>query len=197
MKYFAGLDVSNKETAICIMDYEGKITKEGMVSTDPSCIREFLQSSDVSFEKIGLEAGNLSVWLYWDLFHSGYNVSCIDARRTSAIINLQAVKSDRNDARAIAHLMRTNLFTPVHVKSDESQRIRMLLNNRRCLVDQRVVLENQIRGTLKVFGLKAGEVTTARYDGRIRELIKGDGEFELAVEPLLEVRTLLLKKFGN
>lgn len=178
MKYYVGLDVSTKDTAICIVDYDGTIVKEAAVATEPLAIKQFLQSTGLSYERVGLEAGNLSIWLYWDLLKLGYPAICIDARHASAFIGIQNVKTDRNDARGIAHMMRANLFNPVHVKSDESQRLRMLINNRRCLVDQRVVLENQVRGTLKVFGLKTGDVTPRQYEGRVRELIEGDGEFE-------------------
>jgi len=192
MKYYVGLDISNDETAICVADYDGTIIKEGMVATEPAAIQKFLRSTKLSYERIGLEAGNLSIWLYWALHKSGYPVTCIDARHAHAVIGIQNVKTDKNDARAIAHLMRTNLFSSVHVKSDESQRVKMLVNNRRCLVDQRVVLENQIRGSLKVFGLKTGKVTTKQYDGRVRDLIDGDGELEAGVFPLLDARSFLM-----
>jgi transposase len=194
MRYFVGLDISTAETAICIVDCDGNVVKEGAAATEPEAIKAFLRSTGLAFERIGLEAGNLSVWLYWDLLKAGYPVICIDARHASALIGLQTVKTDRNDARGIAHMMRANLFNPVHVRSDESQRLRMLINNRRCLVDQRVVLENQVRGTLKVFGLKTGDVTPRRYDQRVCELIDGDGELEAAILPLLEVRTAIMEK---
>ena len=71
----------------------------------------------------------------------------------------QQVKTDRNDARGLAHIMRTGWFKEVHVKSHESQKLRVLLNNRRCLLDKRLDIDSQIRGTLKVFGLKTGKVS--------------------------------------
>ena len=82
-------------------------------------------------------------------------------------------------------------------KSDPSQRLKMLLNNRKCLVEQRVVIENQIRGSLKTFGLKIGEVTTRKYDTRTSELISGDGELEMAVQPLLNVRGLIMEEISQ
>lgn len=105
-------------------------------------------------------------------------------------------------------MMRCRLYSEVHLKSDASQRIKMLVNNRRFLVEQRVDIENQIRGTLKVFGHKIGVVTDKQYEPRVREVIDGDGELEVAVTPLLEQRaaamahiqsleTLLVPAAGN
>lgn len=187
MKLYAGLDISTSETAICIVDQDGIKIKEGFASTEPDAIGTFLNSV-APIEKIGMEAGNLSIWLYWKLLECGFHVVCIDARHANALIGIQSVKTDKNDARVIANMMRANLFRAVHVKSDSSQRIKMLVNNRRCLVDQRVLLENQIRGTLKTFGFKTGEVTPKQYEPRIRELIEGDGELEAGIYPILKVR---------
>lgn len=191
MLFYAGLDISSAETAICITNDAGDIVREGSVSTEPEAISRFLNAVTSNFEKIGMEAGNLSIWLYWKLLESGLPMTCIDARHANALIGLQSVKTDRNDARIIANMMRTNLYRPVHVKSDASQRIKVLVNNRRCLVDQRVVIDNQIRGTLKIFGLKTGEVTPKQYEPRIRELIDGDGELEAAILPMLKVRQII------
>jgi len=194
MKYFAGLDISLKETAICIKEQDGHIICEAMVPTEPSDIMAYLKASELSFETIGLEAGNLSIWLHRALSEAGYPVICIETRKAKAAMAAQNVKTDRNDARGIADIMRTGWFTEVHVKSDEAQRLRMVLNNRKCLVEQRILLENQIRGTLKTFGGKTGKVTILTYEARIRDLISGDGELEAAIFPLLEVRTLILKQ---
>jgi transposase len=194
MKYFVGLDVSTTETAVCITDQDGQIVKETMVQTEPEHIAEFLQSAGLHYDRIGIEASNLSIWLCRQLIGSGFPIVCIETRHAKAAMAAQNVKTDRNDARAIAQMMQTGWYKAVHVKSDESQRLKMLVNNRKCLVIQRVTLENQIRGTLKVFGLKTGKVTRQQYDARIRELIAGDGELEAAVIPLLEVRALLINQ---
>ena len=194
MKYFVGLDISLKETAVCITDKDGQIVKEGMVPTEPEDIAKYLQSTGLSYERVGLEASNLSIWLYRELLNAGYPVVCIETRHAKAAMAAQNVKTDRNDARGIAQMMQTGWFKAVHVKSDESQRLKMLLNNRKCLVKQRVLFENQIRGTIKVFGLKTGEVTCRKYEARIRELINGDGELEAGIIPLLEVRALIMKQ---
>ena len=107
----------------------------------------------------------------------------------------QSVKNDRNDARGIAHMMRTGWFRAVHVKSTDSQKLRVLLGNRRFLLQKRFDIEYRIRGTLKAFGHKVGKVSVSNYEPRIRELLAGDAQLSEWVEPLLEARRTLLEQF--
>jgi transposase len=81
---------------------------------------------------------------------------CIETRRMKGATAVMAVKTDRNDARAIAQAMRVGWFTAVHVKTAESQELRLLLTNRKTLQTSRVRLENEIRGTLKAFRPEGG-----------------------------------------
>jgi len=187
-KYYVGCDVSDKETALCIMNGDGDIVHEAMVPSEPKDIVAYFQSTLLKFERVGLEASSLSIWLCRSLAEAGYPVICIETHKSSAFLAAQKMKTDRNDARGIAQMMRCSLYSEVHIKSDASQRFKMLLNNRRFLVEQRVDIENQIRGSLKVFGLKIGPVTDKQYEARVRELIDGDGELEVAIMPLLEQR---------
>ncbi len=187
-KYYVGCDVSDKETAICIVNGDGTIVREAVVPSEPGDIIAYFQSTALMFESVGLEASSVSIWLCRMLAEAGYPTICIETHRSSAFLAAQKMKTDRNDARGIAQMMRCGLYSEVHIKSDASQRFKMLLNNRRFLVEQRVDIENQIRGTLKVFGLKVGSVTDKQYEPRVRELITGDGELEAAVIPLLEHR---------
>jgi transposase len=188
MKYYAGLDVSLEETSVCIVNQDGDIVREGKAPTDPEPLAAFLEATGLVFDRVGFEAGPGSAWLYKGLAAAGLPVFCIETRHAHAALKAQNVKTDRNDARGIAHMMRTGWFKATHVKTSESQKQRVLLNNRRSLVEKRLDIENQIRGTLKVFGLKVGRVTAARYEPRIRELIADDEELQAYLEPLLEVR---------
>lgn len=110
MKYFAGLDVSMKETFLCVVDEQGKRYCEKAVSTDPETIANFLFSLDVSIEIAGLESGSLSHWLTEKLRKLGVPIKCIDARHIAAILSVNVNKTDRNDARGIADAMRCNLY---------------------------------------------------------------------------------------
>ena len=194
MKYYAGLDVSLKTTAVCIVDHDGTVIKEGMVNSDPQAIATFLVDTSLAFERVGLEAGSLAPWLYHGLTAADLPVICLETRHAKAALQAQTVKTDRNDARGLAHIMRTGWFKSVHIKSETSQKLRVLLNNRSCLVDKRVDISNQIRGTLKVFGLKVGHVSKAAYETRIRELIAGDAELEACILPLLGARRVLVEQ---
>jgi transposase len=100
----------------------------------------------------------------------------------------QNMKTDRNDARGIAQMMRTGWFKEVHVKGEQSQKIRAVMSSRRCLLDKRLDLDNHIRATLRTFGLKVGAVSLTAFETRVLELIAGDGDLEACVAPLLEAR---------
>jgi transposase len=95
-------------------------------------------------------------------------------------------------ARGIAQIVRTGWYRLAHIKSDDSQRRRVLLITRKMLLGNRIEIENQIRGNLKVFGLKIGQVTPLRYEACVRELIGDDEELLAYIEPLLKVRGYIL-----
>lgn len=192
MKYYCGLDVSLNNTAICVVNRDGDIIHEGEVSTEPTAIDQWLSDTGLGLERVGLEAGSLTPWLCHELLGLGWSAICIETRHAKAALAAQQVKTDRNDARGLAHIMRTGWFKEVHVKSHESQKLRILLNNRRCLLDKRLDIDSQIRGTLKVFGLKTGKVTPATYEARIRELIGDDRELQAYILPMLHVRRQLI-----
>lgn len=194
MKYYCGLDVSLNNTAICIVNQDGDIIREGEVPTEPDDIHVWLSSLGFPLERIGLEAGALSPWLCHELLGAGWPAICIETRHTKAALSAQQIKTDRNDARGIAHIMRTGWFREVHVKSHESQKLRILLHNRRCLLDKRLDIDSQIRGTIKVFGLKVGRVTPATYETRVRTLIEDQEELQAYILPMLEVRRHLIEQ---
>src|SRR3954464_10248112 len=128
MKYSVGLDVSVKETAICIVDEAGKVVRESKVATEPQAIIAFLNGAEFEYARIGLEAGPLSQGLVNGWAEAGLPVICVETRHMKAVLKAQQVnKSDRNDARGIAQMMRVGLYKPVHVKTLASQQQRMLL----------------------------------------------------------------------
>ncbi|GAB4241528.1 MAG: IS110 family transposase [Methyloligellaceae bacterium] len=165
------------------------------MATEPAAIDTWLGRLGLPMERVGLEAGNLTPWLCHELLGMGWPAICIETRHAKAALAAQQVKTDRNDARGIAHIMRTGWYREVHVKSHESQRLRVLLGNRRCLVDKRLEIDGQIRGTLKVFGLKVGKVARHRYDARIRELIEEYETLKDYILPMLEVRQSLVQQY--
>lgn len=194
MKHYCGLDVSLNSTAVCVVNADGDIIHEGEVPTEPAAIRQWLNDRSLDPERLGLEAGSLTPWLCTALLKHGWNAICIETRHAKAALSAQQIKTDRNDARGLAHIMRTGWYKEVHVKSKDSQKLRVLLNNRRCLLDKRLDIDSQIRGTIKVFGLKMGRVTPATYEARTRELIGGDAELQDFILPMLEVRRQLIEQ---
>src|SRR6202795_991784 len=191
MDHFAGLDVSVKETSVCIVDETGKIVREAKVVSEPDALVEVLTSPSYHFKRIGLEAGPLSQWLFSALAEAGLPVICVETRHMRAVLKAQINKTDRNDARGMAQMMRVGLYRPVHVKTLRSQKLRMLLTHRQLLLSKAIALENDLRGTLRNFGLKVGMVGKVKFEARIRELVENIPDMAELVEPLLIVRRAL------
>lgn len=195
-QYFAGLDISVKETSICIMDMDGKIVRETKVPSHPENLLRVLSESGLLFNRIGLEAGPLSQWLYSALADANFPVFCIEARHTRAFLAAQINKTDRNDARGIAQMMRVNIFRPVHVKTITSQKHRALLRARKILQSKAMDIENDVRGILRNFGLKVGIVSALMFEQRIRELVDGDEDLLAIIESLLAARREIRSQFN-
>jgi transposase len=198
MEYFAGLDVSVKETSVCVVDAEGRIVREGKAASEPEALLALLGAWSLPLKRIGLETGVLSQWLWSGLVEAGLPVICVETRRMHAVLKAHnaANKTDRNDARGIAQMMRVGLYRPVHVKTLRSQRIRMLLRQRKLLKAKALDVENELRATLRDFGLKVGVVSVGRFEARVRELVAGDDELAALIEPMLVVRQVLREQFA-
>jgi transposase len=196
MQYYAGLDVSVKETSVCIVNKAGKVIREVKVATQPAAILAALTQDALAVERIGLEAGPLSQWLYSALAEAGLPVICVETRHMKAALSAQINKSDRNDARGIAQMMRVDLYRPVHVKTLASQKQRMLLTSRRLLQCKALDIENDLRGTLRNFGLKLGMVGAVKFEDRVREVLADHADLAAIVEPLLIARRVLREQLG-
>jgi transposase len=174
MTHFVGLDVSVKETSVCVVDGAGQVLCERKVPTEPDDIAGLLTSIGADYVRVGIEAGPLSQWLMSGLAAAGLPMVCVETRHMKALLTAQQInKSDRNDARGIAQMMRVGLFKPVHVKTLAAQEHRMLLTSRQLIQHKLLDIECDMRGTLRNFGLKVGVISTAGYDARIRHLVEG------------------------
>src|SRR3974377_253962 len=196
MEHFGGLDVSVKETSVCMGDGTGGIVREVKVASEPEALLPVLTNPDYHFKRIGLEAGPLSQWLYSALAEVGLPVICVETRHMRAVLKAQINKTDRNDARGMAQMMRVGLYRPVHVKTLRSQKLRMLLTHRQLLQSKAIAIENELRGTLRNFGLKVGMVGAAKFEVRINELVANLPDLAVLVEPLLVVRRALRDQIG-
>jgi len=196
MEHFAGLDVSVNETSVCIVDEMGRIVRETKVASEPDALLAALKSGVYHFKRIGLEAGPLSQWLYNALGEANLPVICVETRHMRAVLKAQINKTDRNDARGIAQMMRAGLYRPVHVTTLRSQKLRMLLTHRKLLQSKAIAIENDLRGTLRNFGLKVGVAGAGKFEARIRELVETFPDLTVLVEPLLIVRRVLREQIA-
>jgi len=195
MDYFVGLDVGVRTTSICVMNEAGAVVREGKVESSPEEIIGFLAEPGRRYGRVGIEAGPLCQWLYAGLAKAGLPIICIETRHAQAVLSAQVNKTDRNDARGIAQLMRVGLYRPVLVKTLASQQIRILLSGRRFLQSKLIDIENSIRGLLRNFGLKVGVVTRAQFERRILDLIEDHPALLAVIEPLIVVRRAVREQF--
>lgn len=195
MNYYAGIDVSLEESSICVVDAEGASVCELKIQSDPLAIAEALKQLDLRLMRVGLEAGPLAPWLHAGLRASNLPAICVETRHMKSALGAMRNKTDKNDARGIAQMMRTGWFRAVHVKTVESHEARLLLTNRSTLQSKALDLESCIRGTLKAFGLKVGKVSRASFDARVRELVSDREVLNVAMLPMLQARSALMKEF--
>ncbi len=196
MDHYAGIDVSLEWASVCIVDGSGKIVAEGKVASEPEALLSWLGSRDVSLARVGLEAGPLSQWLFAALRQAGLAVELLETRHVRNAFQAMPVKTDRNDARGIAQLMRLGWFRPVHCKSMEAQETRALLSARKLVQAKLHDVEMSLRGILRGFGLKVGKTTPRQFEGRIEELVAGHASLEVVATALLAVRAVLLREFN-
>lgn len=196
MTHYAALDVSLRSVAICIIDNEGVIRLETSVPSEVEDITAVLDSFDGTIVSVGLEAGVLTQYLTYGLQSTGYEVICMEARQVKAALSAMRNKTDKNDARGIAQILRSGWYSRVHVKSMRSHEIRALLSSRRAVLSKCTDLEQEVRGLFKVFGIKLPpRLGHGGFDKTVRPTIEADPALAHALVPLLEARMALYKSF--
>ena len=195
MDQYAGIDVSLECSSVCVVDASGKIVREAKVASEPEALIEWFGSLGLRLARIGLEAGPLSQWLFAAMRQAGLAVELLETRHVHDAFKAMPVKSDRNDARGIAQLMRLGWFKPVHCKSIAAQEVRALLTARKLVQSKLHDMEMSLRGILRGFGLKVGVTTPRRFAGRIRELVAGHANLEAIATAMLAIRDVLLREF--
>lgn len=183
MKHFAGLDVSLKEISICVVDADGAIVARGCAPADPEGVAGWFRNRSLTPDCIVHESGQLSIWLQRGLMRLGLPAVCIDARKAHKSLSARLNKSDAADAEGLAQLSRTGWFTPVHVRSDASDRLRSLIGARERLIRLRIDLEGHVRGALRTFGIRMSGVRPARQRQAFRDQLAAAGE----TDPVLRV----------
>jgi transposase len=182
---------------VCVVDASGKIVREGKVASEPDALIGWLRSLGYELSRIGLEAGPLSQWLFAAMRQAGLTVELLETRHVRKAFEAMPVKSDRNDARGIAQLMRLGWFRPVHCKSMAAQEVRAMLTARKLVQTKLLDVQNSLRGILRGFGLKVGKTTERGFAGRIRELVTGHPALETIAEAVLAVHAVLKCEFDR
>jgi len=196
MGYYVGLDVSQQQTAICIVNDAGERIKEGKANTNPLAIAIWItgQINPKEIAHVGLEAGAMAAWLYAGLIKLDFPMVCLETFQTHQFLKSHRNKTDKNDARGLAQLLRMgqDYFKTVIIRSEEHQAIRLLLNAREHLVTQKIGLENNITGCLKPFGVlvRRGHVSAKSFRSRmlptLQELEARNITIQNYVLPLLD-----------
>ena len=170
MDYYAGIDVSLEASSICVVDGAGKIAREAKIASEPAALIGWFAALGLDLARIGPKAGPLSQWLYAALKRAGLAVELLETPHVRAALQTMPVKTDRNDARGIAQLMRLGWFRPVHCKSLAAQETRALLTVRKLVQSKLYDIEMSLRGILRGFGLKVGPTTPKRFARRITKI---------------------------
>src|SRR3712207_6032005 len=195
MEHYAGIDVSLERSSVCVVDAAGRIIREAKVASEPEALVGLFRQLGLPLTRVGLEAGPLSQWLHAGLTEAGFEAVLLETRRVKAALSAMDVKTDRKDRRGIAQLLRMGWFRPVHRKSPPAQEVRALLVGRKLLQSKLVDVELGLRGILRGFGLKLGQVSKGRFAARVRELVAGQPTLERVVGPMLRAREALRAEY--
>lgn len=189
---YVGLDISKEETSFCVKDGAGKVLAAGKVVTDPQALFEVMRVHCLCPEKIVMETGTLSNWLARELLKLGLQIDVIDARQAHAVLRLQHNKTDANDADVLADLARTGFCRQTHVKSEEANRMRVLLKARDHMVGQHRSRQNAIRGLLASLGLRLAK-GVGKFPGRVKAVLVEHPDLAPIFAPLVEEMAVLKK----
>ncbi|WP_257884029.1 IS110 family transposase [Roseobacter insulae] len=184
--------------ALCIVDARGGVAVEREMACEVDEIVQCLESFAHPISRIGFEAGTMSQHLFYGLKNNGFDVVCMEARQVSAALSAMQNRTDKNDARGIAHFLRTGWFSPVHMKSREAHGTRAQLSCRKALLYRTIDLAKEVRGLLKIFGLRLSQmVQHGSFDDLVRPFIEADGVLAHAMLPLLDGRLEIFRQFPD
>ena len=197
MDLYIGLDVSLASTAICVVSAQGKVVKEMTAPSEPKDLVTMMGTLPGRIVGVGLEAGPLSQWLYRHLTEAGFATILLETRQVKGALKAMPIKTDRRDAEGIARLLQMGWFRAVHCKSMSAQEMRALLSSRKAIQQAAPSLELSIRGVLRNFGLKMGNVAKGRFEQRVQELAEGNPMLEAAANPIITARRALRQELAG
>jgi transposase len=195
---YCGLDVSDKTTHLCVVDSDGKVIWRGVCATDPAAIAATLSKRAPDLVRVILETGPLSAFLYHGLIERSVPAICVCARHAKGVLSTRVNKSDPNDAEGLAQLARTGWYKAVHIKDTATHMDRAQLAVREQLIKARISLLTQLRGLLKLFGLRLGKITTpGKRTERLETLFEQKPELRVIMAPLTEALAALETQIGR
>jgi len=197
MKLSAAFDTSTTKRAICVVNSrDGTVAFETTVANDPAVIFAALAPCRSRLDRVGHEAGRVAPWLHRELMAMGLPMVLMEARHAAVALQVQRNKTDKLDARGLAHLVRAGWYRSVQVKNEESHRLRLLLCHRRTLKRKLLDIENEVRQSLKVFGLLLEpRVQRASFAARVRDLVALDPLIAGVTECMLRAGAVLWTEF--
>jgi len=196
MSYFAGLDVSLRSVSICVIDADGKIALERTVPFEIEDLAACLLSVDGEVAQVGFEAGVMSQHLYHGLVAAGFETVCMEARQVAAALSAMRNKTDKNDARGIAQVLRSGWFSEVHIKSRNSHYDRALLTSRKTVLRKCIDLEQEVRGLFRAFGVRLPPTLSHRkFEETVLPIIEADDKVAYALLPMIEAWRALYASF--
>jgi transposase len=197
MKQYVGRDVSQKGTAVCIVDDAGTLVFQGKAKSDPGALAEGLRKRAPHAERIGFETGAMARWLWHERKRIELPVVCSEARHAPAALSVRLNKSDENDARGLAERVRTGWSREAAVKSEQSQQLRSVLVMRSRLVGIRRDLENQVRSMLKAYGLRFERSIGTQFRRNAADASDDNHPLHIVIPPLLRIHELICTEPGK
>ena len=171
--------------------------RETAAPSEPEDLVAVLNALPGRVVAVGLEAGPLSQWLYQHLTEAGFPTVLMETRQVKGALKAMPIKTHRRDAEGIARLFQMGWFRSVHCKSLSAQEMRALLSSRKAIQQATLSLELSIRGVLRNFGLKMGQVTKARFEQRVLELAEGNPMLQAAANPILSAQRALRQELAD
>jgi len=192
MTSYVGLDVSLNETSVCVLDERGHVRFEGRVPSLPDAIVQCLRQRAADASRIGLETGMTAGVLFRALTAAGLPVMCLETRHAHRVLSARSNKTDRNDARGLAELMRVGWYRAAWVRGVSAIYVRSLLQGRRLLIQTKRTLENTLRGGVKRFGLIMSSTAGRTFTHRAASVVDRDPAYAAFAQPLLAVLHTIL-----
>lgn len=189
---YAGIDVANKASAVCVVDPEDRVIREVEIATEAAALAAAL--SGLGSVHVVVESSPLAEWLVSVFEQAGHEAVIVDARSAKRLMSATK-KTDRRDARTLAQMARTGWYTAVHRKSADARLRRSRLQARQGLVRQRLAANAQVRGLLRAHGVRLGRVSKGEFSDRARaraaEAVPGLVD---ALEPMLVLHDQALRE---